>query len=103
MQYLHFLMQIKTKSQNLMERFRNHKDKILRFIKDFKVPFGNNIAEQAMRMTKVKLKISGCFRSTEGVESFALNRSYIDTNRKQGNNIVEAIGLAINGKPIFAR
>ena len=93
----------KTKSQNLMERFRNHKDKILRFIKDFKVPFGNNIAEQAMRMTKVKLKISGCFRSTEGVESFALNRSYIDTNRKQGNNIMEAIGLAINGKPIFAR
>ena len=93
----------KTKSQNMMERFKNHKDKVLRFIRDFKVPFGNNIAEQAMRMTKVKLKISGCFRSTEGVESFALNRSYIDTNRKQGNDIIQAIGLAINGKPIFAR
>ena len=93
----------KTKSQNLIERFRNHKEKILRFIRDFKVPFGNNIAEQAMRMTKVKLKISGCFRSKEGVESFALTRSYIDTHRKQGNNIMEVIGLAINGKPIFAR
>ena len=93
----------KTKSQNLIERFLNHKEKILRFIRDFKVPFGNNIAEQAMRMTKVKLKISGCFRSKEGVESFALTRSYIDTNRKQGNDIMEAIGLAINGKPIFAR
>ena len=93
----------KTKSQNLMERFRNHKDKILCFLRDFKVPFGNNIAEQAMRMTKVKLKISGCFRSKEGVESFALTRSYIDTHRKQGNDIMEAIGLAINGNPIFAR
>jgi len=93
----------KTKSQNLIERFRNHKEKIIRFIRDFKVPFGNNIAEQAMRMTKVKLKISGCFRSKEGVESFALTRSYIDTHRKQGNDIMEAIGLAINGKPLFAK
>ena len=92
----------KTKSQNLIERFKNHKEAVIRFVKDFKVPFGNNIAEQAIRMTKVKQKISGCFRSKEGAESFALARSYIDTIRKQGYNIMEAIGLAISGKPIFA-
>jgi transposase len=92
----------KTKSQNLIERFKDHKDAVIRFVKDFNVPFGNNIAEQAIRMTKVKQKISGCFRSKGGAESFALARSYIDTMRKQGYNIMEAIGLAIDGNPIFA-
>jgi len=92
----------KTKSQNLIERFKNYKEAVICFMKDFNVPFGNNIAEQAIRMTKVKQKISGCFRSKRGAESFALARSYIDTMRKQGYDIMEAIGLAINGNPIFA-
>jgi transposase len=92
----------KTKSQNLIERFKDHKEAIIRFVKDFNVPFGNNIAEQAIRMTKVKQKISGCFRSKKGAESFALARSYIDTMRKQNYNIMDAIGFAINGNPNFA-
>lgn len=55
----------KTKTQNLLERFKNHREDIIRFIRDFRVPFGNNLAEQAVRMMKVKQKISGCFRSKQ--------------------------------------
>ena len=40
---------------------------------------------------KVKLKISGCFRSLNGAQYFARIRSYIGTARKQGVNAFEAI------------
>ncbi len=90
----------KTKSQNMLERFKNHKENIVRFMKDFTVPFGNNVAEQAMRMMKLKQKISGCFRSEEGAASFAIARSYIDTMRKQNFDIMDAIGKAMEGNPI---
>lgn len=60
----------KSKTQNLLERFNKHQEDIIRFIRDFRVPFGNNLAEQAIRMMKVKQKISGCFRSKEGGKEF---------------------------------
>lgn len=91
----------KSKTQNLLERFKNHREDIIRFIRDFSIPFGNNVAEQAVRMMKVKQKISGCFRSKEGATSFATIRSYIDTMRKNGFSIMDAIGQAIAGNPIL--
>ena len=91
----------KTKSRNLLERFEKHKESILGFLKDFQIPFGNNLAEQAIRMTKVKQKISGCFRSELGAENFAKIRSYIETMRKNDIDIMDAINLAMKGKPIM--
>ena len=41
------------------------KDDVLRFLADFAVPFTNNLAEQALRMMKVKMKISGAFRTLD--------------------------------------
>ena len=81
----------KSKPRNLLERLENFADDILRFFYDFKVPFDNNFSERDLRMMKVKLKISGCFRSLNGAQYFARIRSYIGTARKQGVNAFEAI------------
>lgn len=81
----------KSKPRNLLERLDKYADDILRFFYDFTVPFDNNFSERDLRMMKVKLKISGCFRSLNGAKYFARIRSYIGTARKQGINAFEAI------------
>ena len=91
----------KTKAQNLLTRFRDFEDSVLAFIHDINVPFTNNLAEQDIRMIKVRLKISGCFRTVQGAEHFARIRSYFSTARKQGGNILDAITSAIKGKPFL--
>ena len=64
---------------------------MLRFLIDFEVPFTNNLAEQALRMMKVKMKISGAFRTLEGAHAFAALRSVIATARKQRKNILQTL------------
>ena len=69
---------------NLLERLKTYKDDVLRFLHDFAVPFTNNLAEQDLRMMKVKMKISGGFRTFEGAARFASLRSVVSTARKRG-------------------
>jgi len=58
---------------------REHADEVLRFVTDLRVPFTNNLGERAIRMPKVKQKISGCFRTLNGADNFCIIRSYLDT------------------------
>ncbi len=78
---------------NLLIRLRDYEADVLRFITNFDVPFTNNEAEQALRMMKVRMKISGCFRTLAGARVFAQIRSLISTARKHDINILHALGL----------
>jgi transposase len=91
----------KTKSQNLLTRLQNHESSVLAFLHDISVPFSNNLAEQDIRMIKVRLKISGCFRTYKGAAVFARIRGYISTLRKQKQNILDSITAAITGHPFI--
>jgi len=82
---------------NLLIRLPNRKEDILSFLSNDQVPFTNNLAEQDLRMMKVKMKISGGFRTIKGVETFAAVRSFTSTCRKQGVNIFQAIAQAHAG------
>lgn len=86
---------------NLLRRFRLHADAVLRFIVDPTVPFTNNVAERAVRMPKVKQKISGCFRTLAGAEHFCVIRSCLDTLRKQGHGMLDVLRRAFNADPIL--
>src|SRR5918996_6520200 len=86
-----------SKAVNLLHRLRTYADDVLRFMTDLGVPFTNNLAEQAVRMPKVKQKVSGCFRPKEGAEAFGIIRSYLDTLRKQGANLFHVLSQTFQG------
>ncbi|MGA7199818.1 IS66 family transposase, partial [Roseiarcus sp.] len=76
---------------NLLQRLKTFQTETLRFLTDFDVPFTNNLAEQDLRMMKVKMKISGSFRTLEGAQIFATVRSIVSTARKHGCNIFRTL------------
>ena len=58
------------------------------------LPFDNNGSERAIRMIKVKTKISGQFKSLQ--QEFAIIRSVIDTTIKNGQSVMHAIKAIVN-------
>ena len=76
---------------NLLNRLHQFRRDVLRFLHDFKVPFTNNLGERDLRMTKVKMKISGGFRTMAGAKTFTRLRSVVSTARKKGWNILETL------------
>ncbi len=55
----------KTDEQDLYETFDINESEILRFTRNPYVAFTNNRSEQDIRMSKVKQKVSGTFRSAK--------------------------------------
>jgi transposase len=76
---------------NLLLRLLTRRSDTLRFLRDPAVPFSNNEAERDVRMMKLRMKISGGFRSPQGAADFATIRGFLSTARKQRWNIIEAL------------
>lgn len=105
----------KAKKQNEQESITEnyYKDEELNFIKDlekykknylnwayhFFLPSTNNACERNIRPVKSKLKISGQFQSIEYVKYYARIRSYIETCKRHGINIIEACVRLTCGNP----
>jgi transposase len=90
----------KSKSLNLIERLERHRESVLAYLRKEEVPFTNNRAEQDIRMAKVKMKVSGGFRTKKGACIFARIRAAISTMQKQGRKIFAALQSIFRGIPL---
>jgi transposase len=90
---------LQQKRHALATRMKNREDDYLPFARDLRVPFTNNAAEQAIRMSKLRIKISGCMRSAAGAEEFCAIRSYLATTARHGIGVLDALTSAFQSKP----
>ena len=89
----------KTKAHNLLLRLERDRVEVLRFARDFRVPFTNNRAESDIRMVKLQQKISGSFRTAEGAARFLAVRGYVSTARKNGVEALASLAALTAGRP----
>jgi transposase len=87
------------KRHALATRMAGRADDYLRFAADLRVPFDNNEAEQVIRMSKLRIKVSGCMRSVHGAEAFCAIRSYLATASRHGIGWLDALTRAAEGNP----
>jgi len=91
----------KSDAHNLLERLQKYEAAVLLFAKDSHVSFTNNRAERDLRMSKVKQKVSGCFRSELYAKAYCRISSYLQTMANKGYNPLVAIQMAMAGKIDF--
>lgn len=84
----------------LFERLLEYQEEHLLFIKNFEVPFDNNMAERALRMIKTKKNVSVGFRSKSLAENFCDIRSLFGSGKKQGKNLFDIAKQVLDGKTI---
>ena len=87
----------KGKVRSLIDRLRDHKKEALAFLTNSQIPFTNNLAEQSVRMAKVKGKVSGCLRTVSGANDFAAIMSFIGSAKKHDINVLSAVRAAFSG------
>jgi transposase len=79
------------KLKAFIKRLIKHRNSILTFLYYAEVPADNNGSERGIRNSKVKTKVSGQFRNTQGAQRFAKIRSVIDTAIKNGQPAFPAL------------
>src|SRR5690348_6802120 len=90
---------LQKKRHALATRMKDREADYLRFARDLRVPFTNNPAEQAIRMSKLRIKISGCMRSMAGAQEFCTIRTYLATAARHGIGALDALITAFQGQP----
>jgi transposase len=74
-------------------------DRLSEILRDFSVPFDNNLSERDLRMMKLRRKISGAFRGLDALVNFCRIRGYVSTARKNGLNALDALRRVFAGNP----
>ena len=92
---------ILTRKYAVRLRLSQGKGAVLRLLHDFSVPFDNTLAERDLRMVKVQQKVSGRFRTEQGVVMFCRIRSDLSTLRKQGIELLSALEHTLSGHPVL--
>ena len=90
---------LQKKRRALATRMASRAGDYLRFAHDLRVPFDNNPAGHVIRMSKLRIKVSGCMRSMKGAGAFCAIRPYLATATRHGISWLDALTRAAEGNP----
>jgi len=85
----------------MLNRLTDYKDCYLLFMRNYKAPFTNNLAERDLRHEKTKENVSGLFRSWNGIKNHTKIRSFISTVKKRKGDLFSAIVKVSKGIPVL--
>jgi transposase len=93
----------KSETEKQLNSFRkaHQKNQIFTFLEHPNIPPDNNGSERAIRNVKVKIKVSGQFKSFQGAKDYASLRSIVDTSRKRDLNEFDSLIGVISGESLF--
>lgn len=89
------------KAKPLHSRLVKYKENHLYFIKDFNIPFDDNLSERDLRVFKTKTKISGGFRSIDVAQDYASVLSVVKSSVKRKINPYDSINAIFNNEVLF--
>lgn len=90
----------RNEEKKLLNRLKKYKANHLLFIEDFEIPFDNNLSEREIRHLKSKLKISGHFKSMEGLQTYLDIKSVIITCKKLKRDFYTLIKDLFDNTPV---
>ncbi len=90
----------KSETHKQIKSLTKAREKIFTFLLHPGIPPDNNGSERAIRNIKVKLKVSGQFKTLQGAQDYASLGSIIDTSRKRGLNEFDSL-LGVSSYVIF--
>jgi len=77
--------------RKMVARLLKYKTEHMLFLKNYAVPFTNNLAERDLRHCKTKQKVGTAFRSWKGALDYVVIWSIIASAKKRGDNILQAV------------
>jgi transposase len=92
----------KTEAARLQRRYRLHRDSLYVFLHRDDVEPTNNSSERDLRPSVIHRKVIGAFRSAWGAEASAIRSSILATDRKQGQNLLDAFRAVAGPSPLQA-
>ncbi len=85
------------RTRSLLLRLRDNIDAVFCFVEHFDAWYTNNESERSFRVGKVRQSVSKCFRTPDGLKSFASIMSILDTAKKNGIGRMKMIKAVLNG------
>lgn len=87
------------KERALLNRLMKYRLAYFYWVLNFDVPFSNNTSERSLRGVKSKMKIAGQFQTILSAQNYATIRTYVETCKRHGLNVVDALERAVEGNP----
>lgn len=92
----------KSEERKLLNRLKNYKDNHLLFLRNFAVPYSDNMSEKDLRICKNRQKMAGGFRTEGGLDMYCNIIGFIETVKRRKMNIFQSIGLLFDGTAVLA-